>query len=161
MLMKAGNPMHHRILSRIRANTVAYLALFFALTGTSVAAVSLTNHSVTPVKLDPGNIGGYVREWASVNANGHVLASGGRVTVHVEQSAFPGRYFFRWHTKLTSHCTVIGSVDDGGGGAPGYLTAGLAAPPRVQPTSVIDTYNMQGQPAPQPFEVELLCATPR
>jgi hypothetical protein len=153
--------MHHRILSRIRANIVSYLALFLALTGTGVAALSLANHSIDPIKLNDRNIGGYVREWASVNANGNMVASGGRVTVRVEPSAFPGRYYFRWHTKLTSRCTVIGSVNGGNGTTPGYLTAGLAAPPRAQPSGIINTYNSQGQPTSQPFEVELLCATPR
>lgn len=160
--MNAGNPMH-RVLSRIRANIVSYLALFLALTGTSVAAVSLANHSIDPIKLNYRNIGGYVREWASVNANGHVVASGGRVTVNAELNVFPGRYFFRWRTRLTSGCTVIGSVNNGNGAtaAAGYLTAGLAEPRRAQPTTVIDTYNAQGQPTSQAFEVELLCATPR
>ena len=154
--------MHRRIRQHFGSNVVAYLALFLAMGGTSVAAVSLANHSISPVKLDPRNIGGYVREWASVSANGRVAASGGRVTVRTEPGgAFPGRYFFTWHTKLTSACTVIGSVDTGSGGTPGYVTAGLVAPRRAQPTSIVDTYNAQGQLTPQPFEVELLCATPR
>jgi len=159
--MKAGSPMTHRILSRIRANIVAYLALFLALTGTSVAAVSLANHSVDPIKLDPRNIGGYVREWASVNANGHVAASGGRVTVNAELNVFPGRYFFRWHTRLTSGCTVIGSVNNGNGAtaAAGYLTAGLAEPRRAQPTTVVDTYNAQASRRRRPLR--LSCCAPR
>ncbi len=154
--------MHHRILSRIRANIVAYLALFLALGGTSVAAVGLANHTIDPVKLDPRNIGGYVRAWASVNANGNLNASAGHVTVQVEPNReSPGRYYFRWHTNLTSACTVVGSVDTGSGNSPGYLTADLAAPRRDQPTSIVDSYDSQGQLSPLPFEVELLCATPR
>ena len=153
--------MHRRILRSLRSNVVSYLALFLALGGTSVAAVGLANHSIDPVKLNARNIGGYVREWASINANGHVTASGGRLTVREELNVFPGRYYFRWHTKVTSPCTVIGSVDTGTGGAPGYLTAGLATPRRAQPTSIVDTYNAQGQPSDEPFEVEMLCTTPR
>jgi hypothetical protein len=129
--------MHHRILSRIRANSVAYLALFLALGGTSIAAVSLANHSIDPIKLDPGTIGGYVRAWARVSANGQVTASGGRMTVRVEPGgAAPGRYFFAWHTKLTSACTVIGSVDSRSGRTPGYLTADLVALRRGAPTAL-------------------------
>ncbi len=150
--------MHHRILSRIRANIVSYLALFFALTGTSVATVSLTNHSITPVKLDPRNIGGYVREWASVNANGHVVASGGRVAVRLQP--LPGRYYVSWRTRATTRCTVIGNVDTGSGSAPGYLTGGLNTV-GGRTASILDTYDPQGQLSPLPFEVELLCATPR
>jgi hypothetical protein len=154
--------MHRRIIHSLRSNVVSYLALFLALGGTSVAAISLANHSIDPIKLDPSNIGGYVRAWAHVNANGHVTASGGRLTVRVEPGgAFPGRYFFTWHTKLTTSCTVIGSVDTGGGGTPGYLTADLVTLRRAAPTSIVDTYDPPGQLTPQPFEVELLCATPR
>jgi hypothetical protein len=161
MLVKAGTPMHHRILRHLRANVVAYLALFLALGGTSVAAVSLANHSINPIELNPRNIGGYVREWASVNANGRVVASGGRVTVRVEPSAFPGRYFLTWHTKLTGPCRVLGSVDTGAGGVPGYLTGGFSGIPRTAPTGIVYTYSAQGQPTPAPFDVELLCSTPR
>jgi hypothetical protein len=154
--------MHRRIQQHFGSNVVAYLALFLAMGGTSVAAVSLANHSIDPVKLDPRNIGGYVREWASVSANGRVAASGGRVTVRTEPGgAFPGRYFFTWHTKLTGPCTVMGNVDTGSGRTPGYLTADLVALRKAAPTSIVNTYDPQGQLTPQAFEVELLCATPR
>lgn len=152
----SARPLHH-----IRQNLLSYIAIFLALGGTSVAAVALTNHSISPVKLDPRYIGGYVRAWASVNANGHVTASGGRVTVREELNVFPGRYYFRWHTKPTSPCTAIGSVDTGSGGSGAYLTAGLAAPPKAQPTSIVNIYNSQGQPADEPFDVQLVCSTPR
>ena len=152
--------MHRRILPHLRSNVVAYLALFLAMGGTSVAAVGLANHSIDPVKLDPSAIGGYVRAWASVDANGHVAASGGRVTVRTG-SAFPGRYFFTWHTKPSGACRVIGSVDTGAGGVPGYLTGGFTGVPRNAPTGIVYTYDSQGQPTPQPFDVELVCSTPR
>jgi hypothetical protein len=156
--------MHHRILQHLRSNSnlVAYLALFLALGGTSVAAISLANHSIDPVKLDPSNIGGYVREWASIDANGHVIASGGRMTVRTEPGGeVPGRYFFTWQTKLTSPCTVIGSVDTLSGGSPGYLTSDLVALRKAAPTSIVNTYDPQGQATPQAFDVELVCSTPR
>lgn len=137
------------------------MAIVLALAGTSVAAIALANHSINPVKLNSRYIGGYVRSWASVSAQGHVIASGGRVTVREELNVFPGRYFFSWQTRPTSPCTVIGSVDDGTGGRPGYLTADLAARRKALPTTIVDTYNAQGQPTDQPFEVELLCSTPR
>jgi len=148
----------HGILDRARRNVVAWVALFVALGGTSVAAVSLANHSIDPVKLDPRTIGGYVREWASVDANGHVTASGGRVTVRLEP--FPGRYYVSWRTHPTSPCTVVGNVDTGRGSAPGYLTGGVNTV-GGRTASILDTYDPQGQLSPLPFEVELLCATPR
>ena len=154
--------MHRRILPHLRSNVVAYLALFLAMGGTSVAAVGLANHSIDPIKLNPTNIGGYVREWASVNAMGKVTASSGRVSVRVQAAGeFPGRYYFTWHTKLSGPCTVIGSVDTGAGSAPGYVTGGFPGVPKTNPTSIAVTYNAQGQPTPQPFDVELVCSTPR
>lgn len=154
--------MPRRIMSRIHSNLVAYIALFVALGGTSAAAVDLANHSINPVKLNPRSIGGYVREWASVNANGHVTASGGRVTVRVQPGGvLPGQYYFAWHTRLTSPCTVIGSVDTGNHGSPGYLTTDLVARRGTTPTSIVNTYDPQGQPSNESFDVELVCATPR
>ena len=78
--------MHRRIIHSLRSNVVSYLALFLALGGTSVAAVSLANHSIDPVKLDARNIGGYVRAWVSINANGRVTASGGKKALIHDES---------------------------------------------------------------------------
>lgn len=153
--------MRARPLHAIRRNLVSYIALFFALSGTSIAAVALANHSIDPIKLNPRYIGGYVRSWASVNADGRVAASGGQVSVRQELGVFPGRYYFTWHTRLTGPCRVLGSVDTGAGGEPGYLTGGLSGVPRNAPTGIVYTYNAQGQPASEPFDVELLCSTPR
>lgn len=154
--------MAHRILDHLRSNVVAYLALFLAAGGTSYAAVAIPNSSIDPVKLNRAIIGGYVRAWASVAANGHVLGSGGRVGVrNAPLGASSGPYYYlSWRAKLDSRCTAIGSVDDGNGAA-GYLTADLVASRRSQPTSIVHTYDQQGQPTALPFEVELLCATPR
>jgi len=62
-----------------------FLALFVALGGTSYAAINLPagsvgssqlrNHSITPIKLDAGSIGGFVRYWARIDATGKVIAS--------------------------------------------------------------------------------------
>ena len=75
--------------THLRKNVVAYVALFVALGGTSYAAVSLPagsvgnrqlkNHSITPIKLDPGSIAGYVRDWAAdrpVRSDRRVSAAG-------------------------------------------------------------------------------------
>ena len=66
-----------RIWRHVRANTVAYIALFVALGGTSYAATQLPansvgarqikNHSITPIKLNPSDIGASVRFWAVIN----------------------------------------------------------------------------------------------
>ena len=81
----------HRIVSHLRGNVVAYLALFIALGGASYAAVSvpansvgtrqLRNHSVTPVKLDPGKIGASVRAWAVIQDGTKVIAARPRARI--------------------------------------------------------------------------------
>jgi hypothetical protein len=153
--------MPHRILSHLRSNAIAYAALLLSMTGTSVAAVDLANHSIDPVKLDARYIGGYVREWASVDANGHVTASGGRVTVRMQAfGALPGHYYVTWHTRVTSSCAVIGSVEDESL-AGGYLTGSFIGKPAAAPRSIIATYDPQGQATNEPFVAELVCATPR
>jgi hypothetical protein len=73
-----------RLLDHLRANVIAYLALFIALGGTSYALTlpagsvgtrQLKNHSVTPIKLDKGKIAGYVRAWAVIQGGNQVVAS--------------------------------------------------------------------------------------
>src|SRR5947209_19757723 len=83
----------NRIFSHLRANAMAYLALFVALGGTSYAAFSLPansvgtcqirNHSITPIKLDPSKISASVRAWAVIGPGGRLIASkprGARLT---------------------------------------------------------------------------------
>jgi hypothetical protein len=152
--------MPHRILRHLRSNAVAYAALLLSMTGTSVAAVALANHSIDPVKLDPRYIGGYVREWASVDANGQVRASGGRVTVRVQAfGVLPGHYYVTWHTRATSPCAVMGSVENDSL-IGGYLTGSFRGTPKSASRSIVATYNAQGQATDEPFDVELVCATP-
>ena len=74
-----------KVLTHIKTNVIAYLALFVALGGTSYAAMrlpdgsvgtrQLKNHSVSAIKLDRGSIGGYVRYWARVGADGTIIAA--------------------------------------------------------------------------------------
>ncbi|HWD65291.1 MAG TPA: hypothetical protein VG405_08955, partial [Solirubrobacteraceae bacterium] len=64
----------NKAINHLRANVVAYLALFVALGGTSYAAVNLPsnsvgnrqirNHSIDPDKLNPRFIRGNIRIWA-------------------------------------------------------------------------------------------------
>ena len=75
----------NRLLSHIRTNVVAYVALFVALGGSSYAAFSLPpgsvgvrelkNHSITPVKFDQRSIAGSVRYWAKISSAGRVIAA--------------------------------------------------------------------------------------
>lgn len=149
-----------RVVTHLRRNVVAYIALFVALGGTSYAAVSVANHSLVPQKFNPKYIGGYVRAWASVNAQGHVIASGGGVRAGLDP-IIAGHYVISWRPRPVSGCTTIGSVGIGQSLTPGYLiTQSYRTSSRGQ-QSIVQTYDSLGQQAPLAFAVALLCATPR
>ena len=151
-----------RVIEHVRRNTVAYLALFVALGGTSYAALNLPNHSIAPVKLNPRLIGGYVRAWASVRADGRVVASGGGVRVLVDRFVGPGHYIINWRPRPTSPCESVGNVALSQGAlVPGYLITQAGGSKARGEQSVVQTYNAAGQPAALGFTVELVCATPR
>lgn len=161
----------HRLVEHIRGNVISYLALFCALSGTGYAAMAiprgsvgtpeLRNGAVTPRKLDAGLTGGYVRAWVSVGSGGGVKGSGGKVTVGQDG---PGAWVIFWpgwrnaKPGLDAHCRVINSIDAGPGpGTPGFAVSG--APSRGR--TVVQTFNVQGQPAYLPFDAEMVCPTPR
>jgi hypothetical protein len=148
-----------RLTTHLRRNVVAYLALFVALGGTSYAAVSVADHSLTPQKLNPTYMGGYVRAWASVDQNGHLLASGG--AVRVQPSPFiAGQVVFYWRPRPATRCTSVGNVSITQSVAPGYLiTKTLDLRPRGE-QSFVQVYDSTGQKVARPFTIELLCATP-
>ncbi len=150
-----------RLLAHARGQIVGYIALFIALGGTSYAALELPNHSINPVKLNARNIGGYVRAWASVNADGRVAASGGGVRVVVDSGVGPGHYILDWHPRPTRPCEATGSVDLSNGLIPGYVIAQTAGTRVRGEQSIVQTYNAQGQLDALAFDVQLICATPR
>lgn len=169
-----------RLLAHVRHNAIAYLALFVALGGTSYAAVSLPagsvgtrqlkNHSITPVKLKSSAIAGSVRAWAIVDANGHVVASGGRPRVEVLTS-LPGAYILRWGVVLPDRCSAQATVDGQlsqetetvpimGGDA--ELAAGFATETGTftrfdKSSTSVQTYNQTGAPTPLAFDVAVIC----
>jgi hypothetical protein len=151
-----------RLTTHLRRNLVAYIALFVALGGTSYAAVTVADHSLVPAKFNAKYMGGYVRAWARINANGQVLASGGGVRAQLDRLNPPGFYIVNWRPQPTTNCTTIGSVSPGTGlVSPGYLITGAFHSKGLGEQSVVQTYGGQGQGADLPFNVELLCATPR
>ena len=151
----------NRLLKHARANVVAYLALFVALGGSSYAAFDLPNHSIDPVKLNPRTIGGYVRAWASVSATGRVTASGGGVRVLVDSAVAPGHYIIDWSPRPSSSCEATGSVDIGEKASPGTVSTQSAASRGRGEQSAVQTYDAQGQPAALPYDIQLICSTPR
>ncbi len=161
-----------RLLSHLRANAVAYLALFVAMGGTGYAATNLPPHSVgdrqlrnnsiDPDKLNPRYIRGSVRIWASVSASGKVVA-GGRGVKIVPQGDIPGDYLIspasRSSTAIPRRCAAIASVDDTSS-EPGYANAEVVVlSPRQSPRwqIVVDTYEFPDAEASLPFDFAVVC----
>jgi hypothetical protein len=156
-----------KLLSHLRHNVVAYLALFVALGGTSYAVINLpansvgtrqlrygavtankiANGSISALKLDHRSIGAFVRFWAVVNPSGQVVSSqpqaqtigwgGGHGTVHW-QGTLP---------RSGAHgCFSLANAD---GGFASVLGAGTLVG--------VQTYNATGQPAAELVDVAVLC----
>jgi hypothetical protein len=148
-----------RLRHHLRANLVAYLALFTALGGTSYAAINLPpgsvgerqikNHVIDPIKLDPRYIGGSVRAWVEVGASGNIVSSSG--PVRVEHPPTSSDYLFTWHAKLPRSCIVIASVNNEF--ADGFADASLLGDRGAQVTA----FNPSGQRVPARVAVAVIC----
>jgi hypothetical protein len=148
-----------RLTTHLRRNVVAYLALFVALGGTSYATVSVADHSLTPQKLNPTYMGGYVRAWASVDQNGHKIVGAGSAHVGVDPF-ITGHYIITWRPMPRSRCTAVGNVLPYHSLTPGYLIIEESLNRARGEQTFVQTYNSQGQQTAFPFTVALLCATP-
>jgi hypothetical protein len=154
----------NKLIGHLRANVIAYLALFVALGGTGYAAIRLSKHSINPVNFNSRQIGGYVREWATVGASGKVSASGGHVRVLPDPGIAPGHYIVDWSPRPNTPCEVSGSVDligAGGTAVPGYVETSSGSSPGRGEQTAIQIYDAQGQPTALAFDVQLICSTPR
>jgi hypothetical protein len=113
-----------RVVTHLRSNVVAYLALFVALGGTSYAALNLPansvgtkqlkNGAVTPAKLDPTNISGSVRAWAEITpmpkpkvVEGKDVSEVKLISLGTEQQI----YKIIWKAPLPRSCPAVASVD--------------------------------------------------
>jgi hypothetical protein len=116
-----------KTMGHLRANAIAYLALFVALGGTGYAAVSipagsvgtrqlrngavtagkLADGSVTTSKLDSRSIAGTVVFWAQIDQNGRVVSSS--EPAHTTGwSSGVGTVFFRG--QLSRKCFALANV---------------------------------------------------
>ncbi|MBV9817310.1 MAG: hypothetical protein JOZ07_03030 [Solirubrobacterales bacterium] len=156
-------------LAHIRQNAIAYLALFVALGGTSYAATALPRNSVgtrqiqdgavTPGKLAGRQIGGTIFAWASVDADGKILAGHGLRFGPARGE--DGQYgLILSNQRVSSRCAATASTAS----VPTAPSVGGSAvanfgrlPPRSPAGVVVITYNAAGQPARMPFVVEVLC----
>jgi hypothetical protein len=151
-----------RILSHLRENTVAYLALFVALGGTSYAAANLPagsvgnaqlkNHSVSAIKLDPRSIGAYVRAWAVIENGNHVVASRPRARVVSWDPSSAGAVV-SWGSAISRGCFALAT-----GGRDFIQAAVLPGPHRAYELHIGD-YRNDGRADPTPVVnfVAVLC----
>jgi hypothetical protein len=119
------------LISHIRANVIAYLALFVALGGTSYAAISipagsvgtrqLRNGAVTAKKLNGDSIAGYVAFWAKVYISGKIIASSKAATTSGWSNGV-GQITFRG--ALPSRCFPLANS---AGPNPVYVVASSAS----------------------------------
>jgi hypothetical protein len=158
-----------RLLDHARSNVIAYVALTMsclALAGGAYAAFSvppnsvgtrqLRDHAVTLVKLDPRSIGGAVRHWAQVNADGTIAKSSSRArNTGVAQD---GDYLITWSDTLPASCVPVATALGTAAllsPATGFVNARITG---SHPTRVwASTYDTQGTPKPEPFALAVIC----
>jgi hypothetical protein len=175
----------HRVIAHLRRNLVGWIALFVALGGTGYAAVSIPrnsvgaaqirNRSITPVKLNPSSIGGSVRAWAIIRADGSVLASGGKPVVSA--GVVPGSYVIDCGVRLPRTCATVANVDArspvtdqtpvqvGPGGTNVFIGYASGVNTETVPrgggekasVTSLNTFNAAGQPTPFAFDVAIIC----
>jgi hypothetical protein len=138
------------IVRHLRANVIAYAALFVALGGTSYAAFALPansvgtkqirNHSITPIKLDPGKIAASVRAWAVIQDGTKVIASKPRARV-VDWDPSSAVGDVSWGRAISRSCFPLAS----GGGA--LVQAVIRSPFRgLRAVVHFGTFTTSGQP---------------
>lgn len=168
-----------RAVQHLRANAIAYLALFIALSGSGYAAISiprgavgtaqLRNHAITPVKLSGKYFNGEVRAWAVVRAGGQLLGGAGKP--RSATTSYPGHYTIDWGVKLSRTCATIANVDGRSQPTETVPVSGTASQPEVagyvsavesqtfHGTNFTDvtTFNQAGRVTPLAFDLVVIC----
>lgn len=120
-----------KLLTHFKHNVVAYLALFVALGGTSYAAIRLPagsvrtrqlhNGAVTNKKLAKGSVGaadldrksiaGYVRAFARIDAQGHLISARPTATVPTWRTSgpIPGGTI-QWSRSAPKSCATLATT---------------------------------------------------
>jgi len=122
------------ILRFLRSNSVAFLALFITLGGVGWAATTLpagsvgtkqlrmgavTNKkiasgSITPAKFNRSMIGGSVRYWARMSADGKIIASQPKARVVVWNADPAGQFkggVIRWGKPIAASCFSLATAE--------------------------------------------------
>jgi hypothetical protein len=122
-----------RILTHVRNNLVAYIALFIALGGSSYAAFrlpagsvgarELKNGSITAKKLNPTSVAASVRVWAILTWGGVWQVQASSSDIHVTTDALGEDVSWR-HTRFAGNCmaSVTPQRNPGPGGPGGTGT---------------------------------------
>jgi hypothetical protein len=151
------------IINLIRHNTIALIALFVALGGTSYAALNLPagsvgtrqlrNGAVTPSKFSPRDISGSITMWAQIAAGGRVIAAKPRATV--TPFAVQGFERVTWKRSGSSRCfailnaTNVGNVEATASALGPYLGRGTTS-------FVISTFSGTDL-TPEPVNIVVIC----
>ena len=160
----------NRVVQHIRANVVAYLALFVALGGTSYAAIKLPansvgtrqikNHSITPIKLDPSKTGAVVRFWAILDASPpgstldeQVTASRPRARITTWDSAFDSG-IISWGRPIPSSCFPTATA------ANGFASARVIPGSKAHASVLFAPYTAGGEHTTGLVYVVVLCPQP-
>jgi hypothetical protein len=161
-----------RILTHLRGNVVAYIALFIALGGTSYAAINLPagsvgtrqlqNHAIEPVKLNPATIGASIRAWANVTWDGAWRVQASNKDIRVARTGLGEVVSWR-QTRFARNCMASvtpGRNIPGPGGSTsfdGYVTTSFDGPAgQLQ----IDGMAPNGAHQVQDFSLLIVCPTP-
>ena len=178
--------MIRRLVHHANRHSIAYLALvcsMLALTGASYAAFSvprnsvgtsqlkngsvterkLKNQSIDPVKWNPTYVTSFVRRWANVGSTGQYLSGSPSGASKAVGTTGSGTYELTWGDAFASFCAPLATVESTSTSAgPNTTTAGFADA-NIQTQSgnatvvYVHTYDVHGNPAPEPFSVAILC----
>lgn len=160
----------NRIFEQVRANAIAYTALFVALGGSSYAAWNIPagsisgrqikNHVLDPVKLNPKYITQSIRAWASINKRGQVIAS----SPHAKILGSVGRDQVTWPLAFGRHCEPLVNVNNptgpGGPSSPAFADASILPQGPDRLGVLVSTDTMAGEATRQPYTVAVGCPTP-
>jgi hypothetical protein len=174
-----------RLIRHVRANVVAYCALFVALGGTSYAAIGIPRNSVgtpqlrsaavtanklakgsiTPTKLNGSSMPGYVAFWAQIAINGQVTASSKpATTTGWSSSPTPGTGgvgVISFHGNMSNKCFALANVASGGGYVDPSFQGSNHGTTQITFGMFTGIVSQQGVPAneleSEPVNVALIC----
>jgi len=144
--------MPDKILKYLRQNTIALLALFVALGGTSYAAFSISgnqirNWSIDAVKLNPQSIAGLIKARVELQFKGsRLVATSSSAPVRVTTVGL-GEYIQWVHQRFSAKCMVLATahVNANNGSDDGHVNAQLLPPSNV----ILRGFGSDGSRRPQ------------